>query len=1296
MGDSLNESVDMRDKEYVEKIDDITSGHIEVMQTMMGKCEHQLITIQNTQMSLSRTEKELQQLQSELDKTIHERETLRVQVGLLEMRMQNNMRQLVAELQTDMQNRVSMMAAEALRMKERKEKELDASHSADLAALNEKHAAEIAAQLRAYQQDLTERDEKARSLVHGYKKKIGEIEEQLKELQLHNRAIKRQRNFLNDRLRVMMQNHFEEALRLLEMHGCGRSLSGDSHGSGASINTTVPNDLYQEESTCSLPTSFNEATFDAGQVQDNEMLNRLQSPVSVSTSCTLSQPVEGLSEPEEQGEDKPDKDSDKAKEMPALVVSQSPTVSGEHKSHPPKNQPRRSLASSDATPSCNEMSLLSKILMMSMSAPDTASSPSTELSEQQHSSTCSIRQHYVSSVDTQHSSTRLDKQHSLPCEDQPHPLPCDDRQRSLSSDDRQRSSPFEDRQRSLSCEDRQHSLPCGDRQRSSPCEDRQHSSSCEAQQHSSPSDDRQRSSPSEDGQHSSPCEDGQHSSPSEDGQRSSLCEDRQRSSPCEDRQHSSSCDDRQHSSPNEDRQHSSLCPDRQRSSPCTVQHDTSHCVDQQFSLPIEDAHSQSSEVTIAAVTTRFQALQQQIEQLQRQHQYEKIIAQQLNQQQLKQKLQVQVQPEKTALLSLELTHHKQDSLTGDDVQNLSPEEAVVAVASQFHALQSQLLELQQQQRQQQEPLLNPIPQQQLPKQQPKETALPQREVFLLSQFSGAMRRLQRQPHQSAFKPPQEKTQQKTEQQLGQMPKQHPSPIVESQGTPLDIAEQMELIQELQQKPEHLEQQQLQRLLAPQQLEPQQLQQQHEQWLKQQQQQQQKAQAEENAIMSTFFQECQTFSQDTKQQHRQQQHKITQLINRPWHHLPPAPETALRAFPNRKHWQAPGQQAKQQFTHLLHSGVQTHKNMSKLEEAGDMNCTDHDEKGSVKANVNSETTSSDATSDTSYRNPVCQPQVALNASGEGNLNPTSQKTPFCAPANLSKSEVNPLIERSLMDIDCYKISERFWEHEERQKDLQNYVHMLLLHSSGSPSSDCAVNHDREAYVDDKDVTQLSQPPCDNTGNEQQKAQHKQGEMEGPDSMSQLAELYTQVVNQRAQCGALPKDEEQDAELGQLLRFYIKDLQNLNSSLQNELKQVSEECTSSIPRHAATVLCTSGKPTKPLATSIVPETRSSTHTKYEHRSVISKLSSSSINSGRRSQTIKRNNSQQYIASERKHPPAASKHMAQAPLHYSAGNLRIPEVFERLHKAQRSTNLYSSKDQQDAAAIKLANLSKTCWRY
>ena len=36
------------------------------------------------------------------------------------------------------------------------------------------------------------------------------------------------RNFLNERLRVMMQNHCEEALRLLEMHGCGRSISGHS------------------------------------------------------------------------------------------------------------------------------------------------------------------------------------------------------------------------------------------------------------------------------------------------------------------------------------------------------------------------------------------------------------------------------------------------------------------------------------------------------------------------------------------------------------------------------------------------------------------------------------------------------------------------------------------------------------------------------------------------------------------------------------------------------------------------------------------------------------------------------------------------------------------------------------------------------------------------------------------------------------------------------------------------------------------------------------------------------------
>ena len=63
------------------------------------------------------------------------------------------------------------MAAEALHLKEQKVRELDESHSADLTALSDKHAVEIAAQLTAYQQDLTERDERAQSQVIAYKKR---------------------------------------------------------------------------------------------------------------------------------------------------------------------------------------------------------------------------------------------------------------------------------------------------------------------------------------------------------------------------------------------------------------------------------------------------------------------------------------------------------------------------------------------------------------------------------------------------------------------------------------------------------------------------------------------------------------------------------------------------------------------------------------------------------------------------------------------------------------------------------------------------------------------------------------------------------------------------------------------------------------------------------------------------------------------------------------------------------------------------------------------------------------------
>ena len=61
------------------------------------------------------------------------------------------------------------MTAEALRMRERTAMALNAANDVDLALLNEKHANELAAQMKVYHQDLTERNEKAQSQVQLYK-----------------------------------------------------------------------------------------------------------------------------------------------------------------------------------------------------------------------------------------------------------------------------------------------------------------------------------------------------------------------------------------------------------------------------------------------------------------------------------------------------------------------------------------------------------------------------------------------------------------------------------------------------------------------------------------------------------------------------------------------------------------------------------------------------------------------------------------------------------------------------------------------------------------------------------------------------------------------------------------------------------------------------------------------------------------------------------------------------------------------------------------------------------------------
>ena len=362
--------------------------------------------------------------------------------------------------------------------------------------------------------------------------------------------------------------------------------------------------------------------------------------------------------------------------------------------------------------------------------------------------------------------------------------------------------------------DGHHSLICGKLAPSLPCDNLQRSLSIVDLSQAATSGGRKRSFSNVD----------QHQPASSGGRKRSLsCEDIQRSSHVlhqsytlisQDQSLSLDCEDKPSSLPIEKR----FSMDEPNASACEERRDLSvDCEDQPDCLPAVDQEGRSHEVTLDVVMARFHVLQQQLEQLQEEQRHEKTMAEQLTQQQrdLREtqertdQLLSQVQPLSPGVVpSLEVVaDHIAD---GGDLVNISPEQAVVAVASQFNKLQSMLLELQQQQH---------VPLQQgavleveVTPQKQKTVSRPQMSQQnqlshsdMLSQFGDVKRQLR-----SSF---QVMPQQKAEHQHGEAPH-----MVESLGT-MSVESQPQQQQTLlpPQKPEPSHQQPGHGFFAPQQL-----------------------------------------------------------------------------------------------------------------------------------------------------------------------------------------------------------------------------------------------------------------------------------------------------------------------------------------------------------------------------------------------------------------------------------------------------------------------------------------------
>nr|XP_033781120.1 centrobin [Geotrypetes seraphini]XP_033781121.1 centrobin [Geotrypetes seraphini]XP_033781122.1 centrobin [Geotrypetes seraphini] len=215
----------------------------------------------DAQQLLTSVQAEVQQLKGDLDVTRRERDSLQLEISLAKVRYESQKLKLESELKVALEQQVSERLAELHKENIQQMTALREQHRKQLLELSAAQEKELASQLAQFQAETQERDEKQRRVMDDYELRLARNQEEIQDLLANQRKLELQRTEMVGRLKIMMQSHWNEALRLLMNEGSSsghqlqRELSQPLAGSTDSMTPRTLEGTSPPSFTSSLPLS---------------------------------------------------------------------------------------------------------------------------------------------------------------------------------------------------------------------------------------------------------------------------------------------------------------------------------------------------------------------------------------------------------------------------------------------------------------------------------------------------------------------------------------------------------------------------------------------------------------------------------------------------------------------------------------------------------------------------------------------------------------------------------------------------------------------------------------------------------------------------------------------------------------------------------------------------------------------------------------------------------------------------------------------------------------------------------
>ncbi|XP_064639220.1 uncharacterized protein LOC135494856 isoform X2 [Lineus longissimus] len=250
--DNLQETLNQERSDWSEternlrkKLADLEVTYKRDMENEKRQVEDQTQLAQETREQLNTTNIDLHKTRLDLETALRERDSLKMEMSLLEARMESSKRQLEADLTSEFEKALSEKMNEAHDRLVSTETDLRESHRKQIQELNQSHREDMEEQMDTMTEDFKKKETYLKEQSKTYEERLEEAQEEIRELKAnkHKMELQREREDYHDRyasgerkiemanrMQSMMQTHCTEALTLLNdpSHSPKKSYQHDS------------------------------------------------------------------------------------------------------------------------------------------------------------------------------------------------------------------------------------------------------------------------------------------------------------------------------------------------------------------------------------------------------------------------------------------------------------------------------------------------------------------------------------------------------------------------------------------------------------------------------------------------------------------------------------------------------------------------------------------------------------------------------------------------------------------------------------------------------------------------------------------------------------------------------------------------------------------------------------------------------------------------------------------------------------------------------------------------------------